>query len=448
MIVALALSLAAIQGGAAQAPSVPSPAAQGAPTTSSLGGFSVTPFTPAMQWNLVAARMLDVRLSLPGQDWQEQFILAIPTAVTWPAPVLTMFHGYGEEPADVIQNSPLVAEAMARGYVVFVPLGAHKYNYGIEYAQRNIELTFQFLSARLPIDLDRIHAVGFSMGGGAAVSFAARHQDPGGLRIASVVNHTGTASLRATYHRSNDFGLFESPLMFGASPSADPFAYQRSSTVDLDVFSGSLIPGGSMAPNLSHVPVRHWNAEFDPNPFIVAQTEQLHDTLVSVGADSERRVVPSAEHSWATMDPVAVMDWIDDRSAVEPSPGEVVTTIADRDGRWHQLGLEQAQAGRLTPIRWSSQPGSNALWLIGLENLRRATAHVDDLGLDPSRDLRVIVQVADTSTPRVTLEGFPTPPTDVLRRGISTSAWSHDPHQGTLTIHESGSSWADWTIVP
>ena len=40
----------------------------------------------------------------------------------------------------MVANSPLVCEAMARGFVVFIPLGAHKYNYGIDYAQNNRHL--------------------------------------------------------------------------------------------------------------------------------------------------------------------------------------------------------------------------------------------------------------------------------------------------------------------
>jgi hypothetical protein len=165
MIAALALTLAALPAAPA---AIQSSSNQSSPTQASLGGLSVTPFAPTMQANLVGARMLNVRLNLPTQAWQEEFILAIPSTVAWPAPVLTLFHGYGEEPDDVVANSPLVGEAMARGFVVFIPLGAHKYNYGIDYAQRNIELAFEFLSARLPIDLDRIYAAGFSMGGGAS----------------------------------------------------------------------------------------------------------------------------------------------------------------------------------------------------------------------------------------------------------------------------------------
>ncbi len=445
MIFALALSLAAFQGAPASAQS---PTSQGAPTQTSLGGLSVTPFAPTMQANLVGARMLNVTLNLPTQAWQEEFILAIPATVAWPAPVLTLFHGYGEEPADLVAK-PLVGEAMSRGYVVFIPLGAHKYNYGIDYSQRNIELAFEFLSARLPIDLDRVYAAGFSMGGGAAASFAARHMDPAGLRIAAVVNHTGTASLRATYQQSNDTLLFRSPLMFGATPSQDPFAYQRSSTIDFDALGGQLLPGGEMASNLSHVPTRHWNADFDPNPYIVEQTEKLHAQMLSHGANSARHVVQSNQHAWETLDAPAVMDWLDQQQAKLPSPGEVVRTVADRDGRWLQLEVTQEQQGQFTPVVWSSQPTSNMLYLIEMANAQTVGVHLDDLALDSSSDVRVVLQVTDASTPDVVLMGFPQPPMDVLRRGVSTSAWTYDAASGTVTLHETaGAGWSDWTVAP
>ena len=409
----------------------------------------MTPFAPTMQANLVAARMLNVRLNLPSQAWQEEFILAIPATVAWPAPVLTLFHGYGEEPGDVVANSPLVGEAMARGFVVFIPLGAHKYNYGIDYAQRNIELAFEFLSARLPLDLDRIYAAGFSMGGGAAASFAARHQDPDGLRIAAVVNHTGTASTRATYQQSNDTGLFLSPLMFGASPSQDPFAYQRSSTIDLDALGGQLIPEGEMASNLSHVPTRHWNADFDPNPYIVEQTERLHDQMVFRGADSARHVVQSSAHSWSTPDAVAVMDWLAPHTAQLPAPGSVNRAMVDRSGQWNQLEVAQAQPGAFTPVTWSSQPTGNMLYLIEMANAGSVRAHLDDLALDRGSDVRVVLQITDASPPDVALTGFTAPPMNVLRRGVATSAWTYDALTGSVTLEErAGAGWSDWTIVP
>ena len=232
--------------------------------------------------------------------------------------------------------------------------------------------------------------------------------------------------------------LFRSPLMFGATPSEDPFAYQRSSTIDLDALSGQLISEGEMASNLSHVPTRHWNADFDPNPYIVEQTEQLHTQMLSHGADSARHIVQSNQHEWETLDAVAVMDWLGQERAQLPAPGEVVRTVADRDGRWHQLNVTQDQQGQFTPVVWSSQPTSNMLYLIEMANAQAIGAHLDDMALDSSADVRVVLQVTDTSTPDVVLMGFPQPPMNVLRRGVSTSAWTYDAASGTVTLHETG----------
>ena len=441
MIATLILSLAALQSGAA----LP----QGTPTQSSLGGTFVTPFAPSLQAGVLPGRMLEITMNLPGQLWQETFVIGIPQIVQYPAPVLTLFHGYGEEPRDVIANTPLVADAMARGWIVFIPLGAHKFNYGIEYAQRNIELSFQFLNTRLPIDLDRIYSVGFSMGGGAAASFAARHLDPNGIRFAALVNHTGTTSLRATYHTSNDTGLFESPLMFGASPAMNPFPYLQSSTIDLDPFTGLVDPAGEMASNLTHIPTRHWNANFDPNQTIIDQTVALHERMSMRGADTARSIVTSSIHSWGTLDSATVLDWLALQSLHTPVPGEVTKTVADRDGRWHDLEIVQAQSGALTPVMWSSQPVSNALYLIEMANIGSIGIDVTEVALDPMQSLIVILQTTDASTPDVVLEGFPSIPSDVKRRGISTSAWTHDAVAQTVTLHESGPmGWAAWTIIP
>ena len=423
------------------------PVPQGTPTQSSLGGTFVNPFTPALDIGVMPGRMLQITMNFPGQTWQEEFVLGIPRRVRYPAPVLTLFHGYGEEPAQVVQNTALVQDAMARGWVVYIPLGAHKFNYGIEYAQRNIELSFEFLGSRLPLDLDRIYAVGFSMGGGAAASYAARHLDPEGVRFAAVVNHTGTASLRATYHTSNATNLFESPLMFGASPDVAPFAYLQSSTVDLDHISLGTDAAGEMASNLSHVPVLHWYAQFDPLQSILDQTNALHDRLLVRGGDSSQTVVSSSLHSWSTLDPTATLDWLQQHTLQTPQPGDVTRTLADRSGRWHDLDIVQTQAGAMTPILWSAQPATDTLYLIEMENVDSVALDLGDVGLAAPRDLSVVVQTVDTSAPEIVLSGVPAAPTDVRRRGTSTNSWAYA--NGQLTLFELGTAgWADWTIEP
>ncbi len=420
------------------------------PTEASLGGRLTSPVLPPLTGGVVNGRMLEITMNLPGQTWQERFVVGIPANMQTPAPVLTLFHGYGEEPLDVLQNTTLAQDAMSRGWLVFIPLGAHKYNYGIDYAQDNIQMSFEFFASRLPVDMDRIYGVGFSMGGGAAASYAARHLDPEGIQFAAVVNHTGTTSLRATYQTSNDFNLFRSPLMFGGTPDEETFRYLRSSTIDMDPLAGTVDLRGALSSNLSHIPVRHWYATMDANATIVDQTLALDQAMQQGGGDTG--VVPRsyAVHSWATLDNVAVLDWLEVQRLERPAPGDVTRTVADRDGRWHDLEIQQVAADELTPVLWSIQPQTNTLYLIDSKNVAEIGLDAAGAGLDPAAALTVVLQIKDTSRADIVLRGIPQMPTDVRRRGNSTPTWTYDAAAQTLTLHEQDGSagWSAWTIVP
>lgn len=428
----------------------PQAAVSQVPTEATLGGALVSPFQPPLTGGLVNGRMLEITMNLPGQTWQETFVVGIPANMQSPAPVLALFHGYGEEPRDVLVNTTLAQEAMSRGWLVFIPLGAHKYNYGIDYAQENIEMSLAFFASRLPVDLDRIYGVGFSMGGGAAASYAARHLDPDGVQFAALVNHTGTTSLRATYQTSNDFNLFESPLMFGGTPDAEPFRYLRSSTVDMDAIAGTVDLRGALSSNLAHVPVRHWYATMDVNASIVDQTLALDQAMQQGGGDTA--VVPrsSAVHSWATLDNTAVLDWLEAQRLSQPVPGDVNRTVADRDGRWHDLDIRQAASDELTPILWSIQPQSNTLYLIDAKNVAEIALDAESAGLNTSAALKVVFQLKDNSLTDIVLRGIDQMPRDVRRRGNSSPSWTYDAVEKTLTLHEQNgvAGWSAWTVLP
>lgn len=430
-------------------PSADAQVAADATTMAGLGGMTTSPFTPPLAAAPLPGRMLEITMNVPGQTWQERFVVGIPSQMQNPAPVLTLFHGYGEDPLDVVNRSELPAEAMRRGWVVFIPLGAHHFNYGIEYAQDNIEDAFEFLGARLPIDMDRIYGVGFSMGGGAAASYAARHLDPQHIRFAALVNHTGTTSLRATYQTSNDTNLFRSPLMFGATPDENPFTYQRSSTVDLDPGTGLFDANAEMARNLSTVPVQNWYAQFDVNQTIIDQTILLHQRVGALGGTTEEIVVQSAAHEWASLDTMVVIDWLEAQTLRAPGPGDVTRTLADRDGRWHSLEIKQRAAGEFTPVLWSSQTAINSLYLINMKNAETIETDLRDQELDAARIMHVITETTDGHAPALRISGFTQAPSSVNYRGRAMSNWSFDAATGTLTMEETGTpTWGHWIIVP
>jgi len=419
-------------------------------TSASLGGSMVSSTAPPMTAMALNARVLQITLNLPGQTWAETFVIGIPHGVTGPAPVLTLFHGYGEDPNEVLANAgDLVTEALARGWIVFIPHGAHDYNYGIDYAQENIELTFDLIAARLPIDYERIYAVGFSMGGGAGLSFAARHLDPAGVRFAAVVNHTGSTSLRSTYHLSNAKDVFESPLMFGGTPDEEPFRYLRSSSIDHDAFTGALLGDGHMALNLERIPVRNTYAIYDQNVSLVEQTVALHDYLGTSGGTTTEVPINASSHAWTTLDATAVLDWLEPQRLDVPALEEIVKLRADRDGRWHDVELKLRDDEAFGELLYSSRPSIGALYLIGIENLDAIEANVAALGHGANGAFVVMTQTVDGDAPTLRLSGLGGPPTAVSYTGTAAGTWSYDAQADELVLEEPGAAtWARWTILP
>ena len=163
----------------------------------------------SIQKGMLPKGVYEVTLPNTGTGREEKFLIGVPSAPLNPAPLLVVFHGYGEEHTDMVSKTSYFQEAMARGWIVLAPLGAHKYNYAIDYAQENVELALFWAATYLPLDPDRFYGVGFSMGGGMAASFAARHLETFGPRFAAIAVHSGTCSMRDVYWSANDKSLLE-----------------------------------------------------------------------------------------------------------------------------------------------------------------------------------------------------------------------------------------------
>ena len=418
------------------------------------------------------------QLNYIERRWKEEFIVVRPDPMAGhptPYPVLALFHGYGETPQALLARTPLAAEAAARGWLVVIPTGAHVFNYGIDYAQDNIEDVviptgahvfnygidyaqdniedaFEFVAQLAPLDLDRVYAIGFSMGGGAARTYAARHMDPTHLRVAAVVNHTGSTSLRGTYDADPATRpVFESPLMFGGAPSAGPFRYQRASSIDLRF--GSLIdPETDMVRNLAHVPVIHVSATQDPLQYLVAQSFATHTRLLGWMGDSQWRTIPSNQHSWTTLG----ANILDDLAPLQLAPpgasgGPGVQVLADRDGRWHAFELQQARDKRFSTFTFAWDAGRARLELRDLSNIARLTFERDAalFGFPAGAALTLTLQARTAAPFQVKVRGFNSPPTMVERAGVPVSTWNYDAVERAVTLDEANAALGvTWRIGP
>ncbi|MDA1264823.1 MAG: hypothetical protein O2816_07080 [Planctomycetota bacterium] len=391
----------------------------------------------------------EITLPNTGTGWEEKFLVGVPTAPLNPAPCLVIHHGYGEEHIDMVTKTSYFQEAMARGWIVVAPLGAHKFNYAIDYAQVNVELAITWVANYLTLDPDRFYSVGFSMGGGMATAFSARHLSAHGPRFAALAVHTGTCSMRDVYWSSNDKSLLENPLMFGGTPDEEPFRYATASSIDLDTFTDQVDQETDLVRNLANVPTYHFAALFDPNGFLTNQTEKNHAQLLLRGGDSTHVTSNDTVHQWYTLDETQVLDWLETKVYTAPDPGVGTRLLADSDGRWMDIRVDQAAAGEFTPLRFTAITALNRLYVDEVENAEELGLNPDKLGLDSSVQFELVFANTDGLAVDLVLEGYSQAPTDVVRSGQSTTDWTHDPVKRTLTLHEySAANYPIWKIIP
>lgn len=414
-----------------------------------VGGAFSNPFGAAGQIRPYRRRVYEVTLNNTGTGWQEEFLVGVPKHPLSPAPVVVLFHGYARTPRSIVEETRFFGRAMRRGWYVIAPMGAHKYNFSIDYAQENVQAVLDWTTANIFIDPDRVYGVGFSMGGGMASSFAARHVDPNKLRFAAVVNHTGTVSLLDEYGNVADTSILEHELMFGGSPDEFPFAYSRASVIDLDPLTLSINQQTDLARNLSHVGVWHWSAQNDPLAYLVNQGSQFHNQLLGRGGASTRDLGPQSEHSWTTLDEDTTLDYLEGFTLADPAIGIWHRTLADQDGQYFSFGVTQRVSGSFTPFKWKANAGMNRLFIERTRNLDRIAFDPKHLSLDPGIDLEVILNSLDGFPLTVELEGYSSQPADIQRGGESTANWTYDAVTGRLTLLEyDPSAYRLWRVVP
>jgi pimeloyl-ACP methyl ester carboxylesterase len=419
--------------------------------TPSLGGSFTTGAGPQVQVLASPVQgVWQVQLGDPGTGWQESVLVGLPAVPeSAAAPLLVMFHGANVSEWDCYVNTPLFQQALDRGWYVIAPLGANQLNWGLPYAQQNIEYALTLFAGILPIDPTRIYGIGFSMGGGVALSYAALHQDLSKPRIAAIVNHTGSASIAHTYNNVQDPSTFENPLLFGGSPTDDPFLYSRSSVVD--VAAGTLVvdPATDLARNLAHVPVLNQHADFDPLVYLIEQTQTVHAWLAQLpGATSFLLTPPFSEHAWTTIDEPTALNFLRTKTLQTPVFGQH-RLLADREGSWLHFYVYQDAPGAFTPLRWDWDPVFGRLVLDQTANCARVVVNTQTLNLDTSLEVEVVMQSADGTGDVTTLTGYAAPPQEVLRDGQPTTSWSWDPAAETLTLTESGpAAGAVWRVRP
>lgn len=361
-----------------------------------------------------------------------------------PAPLLVAFHQFSTSHLDIFANTTFPEEAAARGWYLLAPLSGSQAHFSSLDSQINTEYAIDWVRDHFLVDDERIYGVGFSMGGGGVTNYAARHLDPSRAMFAAIANHTGVVSLAHSYEaRPEGRPLFEA--VFGGSPAQVPFAYQRSSVIDLDPINGLLLPGVDLARNLTHVPIYGIYASMDPLVHLVEQNAALDQHMQSLGAPYAQTVVDRDTHTWINMNETEACDFLAPHTLTLPTQA---STLADHDGRYFHFEVVQEAPDAFTPFDWSVDTGGNRLDLAGTENLAELVVRTLDTGLDPSAPLEVAIGTADGSGDVVILQGYAQAPLQVLRDGLGGASWSWDGGTSSLRLEELDGAGHVWTVLP
>lgn len=412
-------------------------------------------------------------LSIVVEETQEEELFTLFVPSTPPGverPMLVAFHGFNVSHLDIWANTSFISECQARGWFLIAPYmrnlaptgpGTSQSGFGSAQSQLHVQAVMRYVMEGFPVDLDRIYGVGFSMGGGAAMSYAARHRDRDEGAFAAVVNHTGTVALQHVYANADNDTQGLMRRIFGGNPQYAPFNYNRSSVIELDA-NGVLVSGGDhMARNLSEVPVRTYYGVGDGQGYLVDEALQLDGFMSTISSTHELVALPAdctpvqGGHCWATIDETEVCDWLETK--VLGTPGQIGQVLADRNARWGNLDVTPTLAGVFSSFDYSISSSQNSIRLLGTSNLESVRFNLNEVGLDRTSPVGLRLGTADGSGDTVHITGYGGAPSSIVRNGwlviedcssASLPRWCYDPSTDTLSITETAPQTALWTVNP
>jgi len=399
---------------------------------------------------------IDISAAVTGNGFPERLFFGTPwPPPTAPAPVLFFHHRFGKTHFDLTVSTTFLQAATSRGWYVYAPIGASNKSFGSSISQQNMEIGFNLLQ-NLPgvfFDLDRIYGVGFSMGGGSLMSYAARHTDATSHTMAALINHSGGTCLAHTY--ANDAPArsilefwFGTPQVPG---SGNPWEFARHSSIHFDPNDG---PGGSfqsnwdMVRNVKDTPLWMLRASDDLIPYLSVQSDALDDHLVNnlgvvPGPSYVYDIVPYSGHDWSMLNEVDALDFLEQFTRTLPTTND---TLIDRDGRWYYFNVtrDAGLTNQFSELDWNVDVGSNSLTL---DTTKLSVIIVETAlsGLDPQSPLVVHNDPLDGQGDDIFLRDFPAKPSSVLRDGVPVIA----PYlAGSLRLFANDDVPHIWTILP
>jgi len=399
----------------------------------------------------------DLSVSVPETGNEELYNLAVPNPIPDDMPLIVVFHGqFSTNHHQVVIQSQapngwdLLTDATAAGFGVLMPRAGHPddfpmqpsygiFTYGRRIMHYHVAAAIAQVQSSLSIDPDRIYAYGFSMGGGDALSYVARHLDPTGVMFAAVLTHSGAVSPPYSYHHG---GTTWQDYLEGFYQAVDyateELKFQEASAVDYGPLL-ALRPDTSMGWNLTHLPVFNYYDDngIPPhdNPGLVAQCHELDDLMANYVMHTSYTTANTTGdgHGYIVLDTATILGAF---TSTLQLPKEAKTLVAEplngTDERvFHFRVTRRAPAGAplMASFDWDVnwvpgpiKPFPPRLDLHDLDGLATVRGLTNKLGYSATRRLNVDVSIDDGQPVVVELTDYGAGVSQILANGVPLTA--------------------------
>ncbi|MFT7671381.1 MAG: pimeloyl-ACP methyl ester carboxylesterase [Planctomycetota bacterium] len=357
--------------------------------------------------------------------------------------VVVGFHKFSTSEKGIFLNTNLPYEASQRGWLLVAPYGLSDTSFANPQSQASLQAVFNVLYGIIPFNYRRIYAVGFSMGGLNALSYAGRHLDRLQMQFAGVVVHTAPLDMPLTFGASplSYQILLANSKHFKGTALAEPFEYERVSPVQFTA-GGLVDPDKAPVLNFSNRPIYLHTNLADPNVQFVDGMSSLSAFLQQRGAYVHENLVhdPVEGHSWNTLPLTQALDYV---GAYEIGTGASQTQefFADNPGRWLHVDVESISPdafGRfnieIAPVAASQL---NSFSIEATRDLDEIKVKLARLGLSASVPLRILHDSTDGTSDLVRIQGYSSEPSAVLTDGQPLLNWIYGTHSKELVIQPS-----------
>jgi len=414
------------------------------------GGWYYMP--PFLQWRFLepgqwvtSDPIVEVHVYPPYSGSQtniEAFLLQIPTSM--PAPVqdralIVGFHGSSISPLQIFGGTSgpydLPQLCTARGWFLLGPNGHHTSNMGSEPNQRAYEVDLALLASLFQFNWEKVYTLGFSMGGLSATSFAFRHQDPYTPRVAGIIYHSGTTDIIRDYDEAPAATkhIWEDPLVFGATPTQDPFGYDRVNPARFNATRTGFLDDYFQLDSLKHTPF-YVHANFNDQTKYSGWTMQMASKMLARGFTMQTAYIstPTPTHWMGTLDYDAAVDYVTQWTADTLPTGSKI--FADRPGRWLWSKLVNDPAPNVARYEVHITALTNGFSVTDTHHVDTLGLDLPLMGLDASQPVSFTTMSGDGTPDTYVLSAYASAPSIVLADGGPPAAWSYDPISGSVSI--------------